>query len=191
MDPTSTKARVLDAAAKVFLANGFDAASMDQVRQEAGVSNGSLYHHFPTKAQLADALYAQTLRDFHGTMMAPLKGGRVSAEKGVKAMVRLYADWVVAHPGRARLLHELKRNNGLAGSDAETEQANAEALGFLREWIAKQVEAGEMRDVPFGVWMAIVFGPAMQMTRLWVKQAAVAPKVRAALEHAAWMAVAP
>ena len=108
MDPTPTKSRVLEAAAKVFLAHGFDAASMDMVRQEAGVSNGSLYHHFPTKAQLADALYAQTLRDFHGTIMAPLKA-RTSAEKGVKSLVRLYADWVVANPGRARLLLEVVR----------------------------------------------------------------------------------
>ena len=40
--PTSTRDRLLEAATKVFLAQGFTAASMDMVRQEAGVSNGSL-----------------------------------------------------------------------------------------------------------------------------------------------------
>jgi hypothetical protein len=40
--------------------------------------------------------------------------------------------------------------------------------------------------------MALVFSPAMAMTRHWVAQASpkVPAKVRAALEHAAWMAVA-
>lgn len=41
MDLTPTRSRLLDAAAIVFLAHGFAAASMDMVRQEAGVSNGS------------------------------------------------------------------------------------------------------------------------------------------------------
>jgi AcrR family transcriptional regulator len=60
MDPSSTKARLLNAATQVFLQHGFNGASMELVRQQAGASNGSLYHHFPTKAQLADALYAYT-----------------------------------------------------------------------------------------------------------------------------------
>ena len=68
-DPSSTRSRLLDAAATVFLAHGYAAASMDMVRQAAGVSNGSLYHHFPSKALLADALYAHTLRDFHALRM--------------------------------------------------------------------------------------------------------------------------
>ena len=91
---------------------------MDLVRQEAGVSNGSLYHHYPTKAQLADALYAHTLRDFHATIMVPISG-RASAQTGVKGMVRAYIQWVVDHPERARLLHELRRSGGLADAGAK------------------------------------------------------------------------
>src|SRR6187402_989921 len=105
MDPGTTKSRLLDAAARVFLAHGLAASSMDMVRQEAGVSNGSLYHHFPTKARLADALYAHTLRDFHAALLVPV-AGRASAQTGVKGMVRAHVDWVMRHPEGARLLHE-------------------------------------------------------------------------------------
>jgi len=182
----------LQAAAQVFLQHGFASAAMDLVRQQAGVSNGSLYHHFPTKAQLADALYAWTLRDFHAAQLAPIRG-RASAQNGVKGMVRAYVDWVVANPERARLLHDLKRSGDLAGGPGEWEQANAETFAVLRDWIDRQTAAGEMRAMPVSVWMAVVFGPAMSLTGHWVRQAptVVAPKVRAALEHAAWMAVAP
>jgi AcrR family transcriptional regulator len=192
MDPGSTKARIFDAAARVFLQHGFGAASMDLVRQEAGVSNGSLYHHFPTKAQLADALYAQTLRDFHAALMVPI-AGRAAAQTGVKGMVRTYVDWVATHPGRARLLHDLKRNGSLADAAGEWERANAEGFGVLRDWTRQKMDAGEMRSLPFPVWMALVFAPAMALTPHWVAQPTpqVAPRVRAALEHAAWMAVAP
>jgi AcrR family transcriptional regulator len=191
MDPLPTKSRVLDAATKVFLRHGFAGASMDLVRQEAGVSNGSLYHHYPTKAQLADALYAHTLRDFHATIVVPISG-RASAQNGVKGMVRAYVQWVVDNPERARLLHELKRSGGLADA-GEWTAAKAEGFGVLARWTRQKVEAGEMRDLPFPLWIAVVFAPAISLTPHWARQPtpAVAPKVRVALEHAAWMAVAP
>jgi AcrR family transcriptional regulator len=191
MDPTPTRARLLEAAAKVFLAQGFGNASMDLVRQHAGVSNGSLYHHFPSKAQLADALYAHTLREFHAVLMQPIRG-RAAAQSGVKGLVRAYVEWVVANPEGARLLHELRRSGDLAGG-GEWEAVNAEGWGVLREWVRKKSQAGEMRVMPFGVWNSVVFSPAIGLTRHWVRQVPVdvPAKVRVALEHAAWMGVAP
>lgn len=177
---------------RVFLQHGFGAASMDLVRQEAGVSNGSLYHHFPTKAWLADALYAHTLRGFHAALLESIRG-RASAERGVRGMIRTYVEWVVKHPDRARLLHELRRSGELTGGPGQWEEANAEGFAVLRRWVERKTEAGEMRDMPFPVWMALVFSPALSLTPRWVTQPrpAVAPGVRAALEHGAWMAVAP
>ena len=190
MDPTSTKVKLLDAATKVFLEHGFTAASMDLVRQEAGVSNGSLYHHFPTKALLAEALYTHTLRDFHAALLLPITG-RATAEAGVKGLIRAYTQWVVQHPERARLLHKLRRSDGMT-EGTERGAVNSEAFAALALWVGQQVEAGEMRAMPFPVWMALVFSPALSLTQQWVGQAkpTVPPKVRAALEHGAWMAVA-
>lgn len=192
MDPTPTRARLLEAAADVFLAHGFGAASMDLVRQQAGVSNGSLYHHFPTKAHLADALYATILREFHGELMRPITG-RASAQVAVKALVRGYMDWVVAHPGHARLLHDLKRQGSLAGGPGEWEAANADGFGALQGWVERMTLAGELRSMPFPAWMAVVFAPVMQLTPFWLAQPEphVPPKVRSALEHAAWAGVRP
>jgi AcrR family transcriptional regulator len=191
MDPTSTRAKLLDAAEQVFLEHGFGAASMDLVRQQAGVSNGSLYHHYPTKEKLADALYAHTLRDFHATLMTPI-AGKVSAEAAVKGLIRAYVQWVVKHPQRARLLHKLRRTGDVTDAASERNEANAAAFKALADWVEQKVKAGEIRAMPFPVWMALVFSPAMALTPHWVRQdtPSVPPKVRAALEHGAWMAVA-
>lgn len=187
----STRDRLLEAATKVFLQQGFTAASMDLVRQEAGVSNGSLYHHFPTKALLAEVLYAHTLQDFHAALLQPIRG-KATAQAGIKGLMRAYIQWVLQHPDQARLLHTLRRGGDVAGG-AEIDAANEHAYGTLKAWIEQRVEAGDMRAMPFHLWMALVFSPAMSLTQGWVSQPtpAVAPKVRAALEHAAWMAVAP
>ena len=47
---------ILDAAATVFSAQGFHAATVDDVAAAAGVSKGSLYLHFDSKESMIDGL---------------------------------------------------------------------------------------------------------------------------------------
>ena len=188
----STRGKLLDAAANIFLEHGYSDASLEQVRRAAGVSNGSLYHHFPTKARLADALYVDILTDFHADLLGAISG-KPNAEVGVKRLVRAYIAWVVKKPDRATLLHRLKRDGEVTDASEGVGGANAKVFSVLGAWAAEQAAQGAMRDVPFELWMALVFAPSFSLTRRWVQGslAEVPPKTRATLEHAAWMAVAP
>jgi AcrR family transcriptional regulator len=47
-----TRARLLDAAEKVFVDRGFHAASVDEVAEEAGYSKGAVYSNFENKDEL-------------------------------------------------------------------------------------------------------------------------------------------
>jgi AcrR family transcriptional regulator len=51
-----TRARILDAAIRRFAIAGYDAASVEEICTEAGVSKGAFYHHFPTKQAIFLAL---------------------------------------------------------------------------------------------------------------------------------------
>jgi len=48
--------QILDGARQVFLAQGFDGASMGEIAKVAGVSKGTLYVYFDSKEQLFEAL---------------------------------------------------------------------------------------------------------------------------------------
>jgi AcrR family transcriptional regulator len=163
---------------------------MEQVRQRAGVSNGSLYHHYPTRNHLARALYEAALADFHGTLLKAVAGD-VRGEPGVRGLVAAYIAWVLKHPDRARVLHELRRTTAIEGAEPDWGALNAEAHGALRAWVEGCVARGEMRSMPFGVWIALVFAPLMQLTPHWVRQdkPGVPPKLRALLADAAWASV--
>jgi AcrR family transcriptional regulator len=60
-DPRKRR-QILDGASKVFHANGFDAASMNDVARVAGVSKGTLYVYFENKEQLFLELIAEEKR---------------------------------------------------------------------------------------------------------------------------------
>jgi AcrR family transcriptional regulator len=51
-----TRTRILEAAVRRFAVSGYDAASVDDICSQAGVSKGAFYHHFPTKQAIFLAL---------------------------------------------------------------------------------------------------------------------------------------
>ena len=55
-DGSSTRQRILDAAERLVIDNGFAATSVDRVIADARSSKGSFFHHFPSKNELAKAL---------------------------------------------------------------------------------------------------------------------------------------
>jgi TetR/AcrR family transcriptional regulator, transcriptional repressor for nem operon len=55
-DGTATRQRILDAAERLVIDNGFAATSVDQVIAESGTSKGAFFHHFASKLDLAKSL---------------------------------------------------------------------------------------------------------------------------------------
>jgi AcrR family transcriptional regulator len=59
----------MDAAQALFLAKGFDAASVDEIVKAAGVAKGTFYFHFKTKEDVLQALRARFAESFHTRLM--------------------------------------------------------------------------------------------------------------------------
>ena len=51
-----TRTKIMDSAIKLFSTRGFNAASVDDICEEAGISKGAFYHHFESKQALFLAL---------------------------------------------------------------------------------------------------------------------------------------
>src|SRR6476469_7880332 len=54
--PDETRQRVLDAAAAVFGAQGFEGARIAEIAKVAGLSVGAIYNHYGSKAELLAAV---------------------------------------------------------------------------------------------------------------------------------------
>src|SRR5262249_33878516 len=55
-DDSAKRRQIMDGARAVFLAQGFDAASMGEIARAAGVSKGTLYVYFENKEELFEAI---------------------------------------------------------------------------------------------------------------------------------------
>lgn len=153
----SSRTRILTAAGELLLEQG-RATSMSEVCRRAGVSNGSLFHHFRTRDALVTAVYMQVLDEYQTHLLTSVGVG-IPAADGVRAIVSGHYDWVRAHPDDARLLVEL-REEVKSAARCEDEQpwaaANRRTFGTLASWVGDRVDAGDMASMPFRVWATLV-----------------------------------
>lgn len=77
----SARTRLVAAAQALFARQGVGATSPRQVMGESGVGQGSLYHHFPTKHDLAMAGVAATTADAVERARAELRGSSAALDR--------------------------------------------------------------------------------------------------------------
>src|SRR3954452_20222959 len=95
--------RILAAARSRFASDGVYAATLDDVRRDAGVSGGAVYHHFPDKERLAEAVWLGALARYQDGFLGVLDE-HAGAREGVTAGVEYHLRWVAAHRDDAALL---------------------------------------------------------------------------------------
>lgn len=73
---TATRAAILTASADLFGAQGFAATSVDQIAAAAGVAKGAVYHHFPTKEAVFEAVFEEASEVLVRDVMDASRGAR-------------------------------------------------------------------------------------------------------------------
>jgi AcrR family transcriptional regulator len=106
---TLDRQRILDAALAFVDREGLDAFSMRKLGSELGVEAMALYHYFPSKAALVDALVGLVLA---GLELPQPRSGSGEAWAGVlRQVARSFRDLGTAHPNIFPLLATLAFDN--------------------------------------------------------------------------------
>jgi TetR/AcrR family transcriptional repressor of nem operon len=111
-----TRARIVDAARRLFNRHGFEQVSIDQIMSEAGLTRGGFYHHFKSK----DALYAAAVSSFRACSPFAVKLKADPAEREPLALARMLVDLylsdeVLADPDQHCPLYALPADVARAG----------------------------------------------------------------------------
>jgi AcrR family transcriptional regulator len=182
----SARQRLLDAALQRFARDGALAATLDEIRADAGVSVGALYHHFADKAALAGALYVETLRDYQEGFLAVLDANP-GAGGGVRAAVVHPFEWCAKNPAVARLLF-----GGRGDADtAALAEINRDFFSRAGRWYWGHAHYGVLRTLDFPLVSSLWLGPTLDHLRHWLHsgEKTVSRQTAEILADAAWQAL--
>jgi TetR/AcrR family transcriptional repressor of nem operon len=90
----ATRARIVEAAAELMFVNGVAGSTLEQVRDEAGVSSSQIYHYFADKDSLVRAVI-----DYQNEAVVAPQEDAFAALDSVAAL-RAWRDEVIAHQAR-------------------------------------------------------------------------------------------
>ena len=98
-----TRQRILRAALKLFQERGFDAATMRDIAEEAGMATGAAYYYFPSKDAIVMEFYRQSSAEMQPKLEAALEQTR-RLDRRLYALTRVKWDHFAPHRGILRTL---------------------------------------------------------------------------------------
>ncbi len=169
-----TRSRLVAVATRIFAERGYEDTSIEAVLHEAGVSRGSLYHHFGGKEALFEAV-AEDVEDQVGAQTVAAAAGTAgpvaALRAGFLAWIRLAGDPVVQ-----RIL--LIDAPSVLGWERWRAMEERHALGLIRAVLQSVADEGSLRPELVGtlahVLLASVNEVALLVARSDDPQAAMA-----------------
>lgn len=187
-DAVATRKKLVRAALDLFTTHGYHATTTPAIAARAGVAEGTIYRHFPSK----EALLNEVFREAQRWASQLVREGEV--EKGVKVPERLrrIANRLLAtahsDPAQVRMLLRPR-------DDVELDEKSRDALREFRAVLAQVVATGKQEgtvrtgsaELWSAVWLALVgFAVDRVTAREWAPDNALAIQV----VEAAWETIA-
>ena len=164
---TTVRKDLLAAGLAVFDRDGFEGATVAAIRTRARASNGSFFHFFGSKKELAGTLFLELLRHYHAAVLAAVDPS-LSAQDGIGRLVSAHLHWVVNNRREARYLFEISRSEWPEEiRDAQRAQ-NSRLAEAVERWRAPLVERGELLPMTSPVFFSQIIGPAQIFCRAWL-----------------------
>jgi AcrR family transcriptional regulator len=92
--PADTQTKLIDAAARLFHEQGFNATGISTILREAGVNSGSLYHFFPSKEALLTAVLERYTQLLHPIVMNPVEQATQDPIERIFTLLAQYRGWL-------------------------------------------------------------------------------------------------
>lgn len=163
--------QLLAAAQKVFVAQGYHAAAMDDIAEHAGVSKPVLYQHFPSKLELYLALLDTHCNDMV-TKTREAMAATTDNKERVRGAMRAYFD-IIDHESEAfRLVFESDLRNEPAARE-RVERAERACIKAITDTIMADTGVSRSRAE---LLAAGLVGAANTAARFWLAAGRKVPK---------------
>ncbi len=163
-----TRERILGAALACFTESGYEQTTIARIRSRSGVSNGALFHHFPTKEAIAGALYVGAMASFQQGLWELLRRRPRSVHAAVRGTIAHQLRWIEDNQDRARFLYARGHLDWDGPAGAQLQELNRDLAQAYRDWMAPLLESGQIRPMSMLMINAIVAGPVHAIAQRWL-----------------------
>jgi AcrR family transcriptional regulator len=174
----------MSAAIRQIASQGLGAATAT-IAKEAGVSNGSLFTYFETKADLLNQLYVELKTEMAAAALDGLPTEADIREQTLH-MWSHWLSWATSCPEKRRALAHLSVLDDIT---SESRQTASHGLVGIAKLLERSRENGPMRDVPLGFVVALMSALAESTMDFMIRDPANADKHCRAAFDAAWRMV--
>lgn len=158
---------LLAAGLAVFDRDGFDGATVAAIRTRARASNGSFFHFFGSKKELAGTLFLEVLQRYHAAVLAAI-ATPCGAQEGIARLIRAHLDWVVNNRREARYLFEISRSEWADDIKNAQRAQNSRLTEGVERWRAPLIERGVLLPMTSTLFFSQIIGPAQIFCRAWL-----------------------
>jgi len=160
---------ILSAATRVIASQGLGAATAT-IAKEAGVSNGSLFVYFDTKAILINELYVDLKTEMGAAAIAglPAEGG---PREQVLHMWTQWLRWATTNPEKRRALAQLQVADDIT---AESHRTGSQAMNGMAELLERSRANGPIQDAPLGFVLTLTSAMADVTIDAMIREPALA-----------------
>jgi len=128
-------------AARLFAERGYEATSVREIVEAAGVAKPTLYYHFGSKEGLAKALLSDPLDELV-ERLGRIVEGEEDPLRSLELVLEAHFDFCREDPDRMRFLHALIFGPPGSGMGSLMKCCKAELVGWTKAAIARCADAG-------------------------------------------------
>ena len=161
------RARIEEAAYRLFRDQGIEDTSIEQICVEADVARRTFYGHFPNKHSLLGGLGVSRLYDQSGPMLQLLMDNHQTTRNRLEAMIDYIESNFAGYDDLDRQLILLAPSSIAEDADRQREISNGAMASFI-QLIAAGVNLGDVRrDFSPEILAAMVVGTLNMLTISW------------------------
>jgi AcrR family transcriptional regulator len=171
----SPRERILAAALKLFVEQGYFNTNVPDLSRESKCSVGSIYHNFKNKEEVASALYEEGIKAFRRALEQRLDE-KATVELFVKSLIRSFLQFSEVNQQLSRYLWLCRHHEFMTGNIKHPTMVGFDRFGrILTKVIRKGVRDNLIRDVKANVLWSILFGIPLAYVRDWLEGINAAP----------------
>ncbi len=149
--------RILMSSLQLFSAKGYDATSVREICEAAGITKPTLYHFYGSKEGVYRALVDGVLAPFTADVERLLAGDG-SVRERLRAVARAYFERARTHPDVVRFIFGLVHNPPSSAPDVDIPSFYRNLVAKVAGAVEEGVATGELKPAATGVRMLVYMG---------------------------------